>query len=288
LQSMWSEIITTRSGIAALAVDPETKAIIHFGITVFVGDEQADAYQRCEEPLIAQRMIDAWERGGRPFLSAGEIARANAGAGLNLVVAFYGGALTGESPDERMFAANYESSRRVFRGWNLRSYATEVFPLRGHHDDEKWGETLEFRVGRYTPEQLIRNGIPLDQGPCMWMARREDAQTSPSFALTLLFTSYARPRFKFIQQEQDVLALALDGHTDEAIASITHVSVPTVKKRLRDIYAKVVDAAPSTPALAGPLADGVRGVESRRHLLNYLRDHPEELRPYDGRTPIQK
>lgn len=282
LGALWREIVTEGSGIAALALDPLTKSVIQFGISVFVTDERADGYHACRTPLIARDLLTDWQRGERPFLSASEIARANAGAGLNLVVPWYGGILNDGEPDERVYAADYESSRRVFRGWNLRSHTVEVFPHNQRREGENWGRTMEFRVGEYSPEQLAAAGIPPEQAPCVWMARREDALTNPAYALTLLFSSYARPIFGFTPHEQRILTLALEGHTDESIARTTGTSSATVKKRLRDVYVKVADAAPPAPALAQPFLNGARGAETRRHLLNYLRDHPEELRPYDA------
>ena len=232
-------------------------------------------------PLVAQRLLADWLRGERPFLSAKEIARANAGPGLNLVAPYYGGVLTGGQPDERVYAANYESSRRVFRGWNLRSYTVENFPHDRQRDGEKLGRSLEFRIGEYTAEQLAAAGIPPEEAPWIWMARPEDATSNPAYALTLLFSTYASPTFGFTPKEQEILLLALDGHTDESGGRKTQTPLATVKKRLREIYAKVAVANPSASALSAPLLDGTRGAETRRHLLNYLRDHPEELRPYD-------
>jgi DNA-binding CsgD family transcriptional regulator len=289
LGALWREIIAEGSGIAALALDPATKTVIQFGVSVFVTDERADEYHACRTPLIAQHLLSEWQRGKRPFLSATEIARANAGAGLNLVVPWYGGVVAGGEPDERVYAADYESSRRVFRGWNLRSHTVEVFPHNRRREGDAWGRTMEFRIGEYSPEQLAAAGIPPEQAPWVWMARQEDALTNPSYALTLLFSSYARPIFGFTPPEQHILTLALDGHTDESIARMAGTSSATVKKRLREVYAKVADASPAPPALAKPFLNGARGAETRRHLLNYLRDHPEELRPYDAgnaSTPV--
>ena len=42
------------------------------------------------------------------------------------------------------------------------------------------------------------------------------------------------------------------------------------------------------PPVAYPAHTGARGAEGRRHLLNYLRQHLEELRPYAGGTRLQK
>jgi hypothetical protein len=287
LRGMWAEIIRSKSGLAALAIEPGDRSdIIHFGFNVFVTDERADAYHRCETPLIARQMIQEWAAGRRPFLSAEEIARANARAGLNLVVIHYGGIQTGNKPDERMYAADYESSRRIFLGWNLRSYTAEIFTLSQQDNGGDWARTLGFRAGEYSDEQLQAAGIPSDEAPCVWMARREDAGTNPGFALALLFTSYRPPRLGFTPIEQHLLGLALDGHTDETIARVANVALPTVKKRLRTIYDKVRDAPPIGGQLTASLTNGMRGAETRRHLLNYIREHPEELRPYDARAAV--
>jgi hypothetical protein len=59
-----------------------------------------------------------------------------------------------------------------------------------------------------------------------------------------------------------------------------------VKKRWHAIYDRVADV--DSELLPPPVADGVysssRGAERRRHLLNYLRQHPEELRPFERPT----
>lgn len=282
LRAMWRHAIETKSGITALAIDPADDAIIHFGLTVAVSDDRAARYQVCEEPLIARRVLSEWTSGGRPFLNAAEIARANAGEGLNLVVLYYGGRLSRDQPDERMYAANYESSRRVFSGWNIRSHLTEIFTGNWQGNGKEWGASLGFRIGQYTAEQLEDAGIPHDLAPCVWWTRREDAGTNPGWALTLLFTSYARPHLGFTLAEQELLTLALDGHTDELIARRARTSVALVKKRFRAINEKAQDGGVKTGPSAPDLSNGVRGAEMRRHLLHYLREHPEELRPYDA------
>ena len=56
------------------------------------------------------------------------------------------------------------------------------------------------------------------------------------------------------------------------------MSVSAVKNWWRDIYGRVADADPGL--LPPGNAEGARGPEKRRRLLRYLREHPEELRPY--------
>ncbi len=99
--------------------------------------------------------------------------------------------------------------------------------------------------------------------------------------LMSLFFKYSHPRFGFTLAEQRVLRLAVNGLNDEEIAERLGVSAAVVKKRLRVIYEKVLEA-PGPPAIPRNVApDGLRGPEVRRRLIVYLRDHPEELAPYD-------
>jgi hypothetical protein len=189
-------------------------------------------------------------------------ARANAGEGLNLVVLNYGVAAEFYEPGneellEQIRAASYECGRRNLLGWNLRSFTNEVFS-RLQRDGKEMGEALGFNPRGYTDEQLDEAGIPRDKQPWLWMATRG----------------------RVLEQEAG-MSTALDGQTDESIADNQKASVATIKKRFRTIYAKVQDAAiDSDAAQNGAVGDGNRGSETRRHLLNYLRNHPAELRPY--------
>jgi hypothetical protein len=285
LRRMWSHIVASQSGLVHVIADASDPShVVHFGAMVFVSDESADHYHRCTSPKIAYRLLEEWDAGRKPFLTRNEIAKANAGTGLNLVVIHHGHLepIDDESLERLRFASN-EHAVRDFRGWNLRSYTNEAFTLNPERDGKEMGEVLGFRVGQYTGEQLREAGIPAGKRPYIWMATRQDVTGGPvGLALGMLFRSFSRPRFCFVAAEQDLLKLALDGHTDVTIASLMKSSLTTIKKRFRSIYEKVrvASAAWEEPLLSDPLTEGARGVETRRHLLSYLRNHPEELRPY--------
>jgi hypothetical protein len=285
LRRMWSHIVASKCGIFHVIGDAsEPKHVIHFGALVFVSDEAADRYHCGMSPKIAYAIVDEWNAGQNPFLTRSEIARANASTGLNLVVAHHGHLepLDAETTERLRFAAN-EHAVRDLRGWNLRSYTNEAFTRNPERDGKDMGEALGFRVSHYTDEQLREAGIPVDKRPYLWMATRQDVPAGPvGLALGMLFRSFSPPRFCFVAAEQDLLKLALEGQTDAAIAGLTNASLTTTKKRFRTIYEKVraVSAAWEEPLLSEPLTDGARGVEIRRRLLSYLRNHPEELRPY--------
>jgi DNA-binding NarL/FixJ family response regulator len=87
-----------------------------------------------------------------------------------------------------------------------------------------------------------------------------------------------------------VLRRALAGQTDVEIASALIASHSTIKKRWLAIYDRVVavdtQLLPASPA--GHPDEHHRGAEKRRHLINYLHDHPEELLPiHAGRNSAQ-
>src|SRR5262249_33408080 len=104
----------------------------------------------------------------------------------------------------------------------------------------------------------------------------------PASWVSRLFV-WSRPRFDFSPAEQRTLVLALRGCRDSDIAQLSHVSISTVKKRWDSILERVVGIAPQvfSNTRTAHLPEGRRGPEKRRHLLQYLEFHREELRPYD-------
>jgi hypothetical protein len=112
---------------------------------------------------------------------------------------------------------------------------------------------------------------------------KEEALANPGSYLSSLFV-YTPPRFHFNCSEQALLHHALMGKTSENLAASLSISLWTVKKRWHGIYQRVADV--DRELLLPPVADGTnvtsRGAERRRYLLHYLRQHPEELRPFRG------
>jgi hypothetical protein len=254
-------------------------SIVYFALGVFVSDERAESYHRLESPLIARRMLAEWREGGHPFLGIGEIARCNARNGLNLVITHFGADLT--APNALLTATNYEMGRRMFLGWNMRSFTTENF-RHGRYDARSWGAALGYRVGTYSTSALNAVGISKSEAPCVWMATRKGAQDNPSVTLALLFPLFRPPRCGFTAREQQGLLLALDGNTDERIAQALGISNSTAKRLFRSIYEKAERALSIEEFTGISLEPGIRGAEIRRRLLNFVRQHPNELRPFDA------
>ncbi|MBX3611615.1 MAG: hypothetical protein KF871_17100 [Hydrogenophaga sp.] len=92
---------------------------------------------------------------------------------------------------------------------------------------------------------------------------------------------FVPPVMGFTAAERRVLRLAVCDLTDDDIADEVGVTSHTLKKVWRSVFERATDALPD---MFGPpstdAAAGTRGPEKRRHLLQYLRQHPEELRPW--------
>ncbi|MGB6522202.1 MAG: hypothetical protein WBE83_10555 [Candidatus Cybelea sp.] len=284
LRDMWCHIITTKDGIMAVLAEASHVSHVRFFFTAaFVSNESVGNYHRLSRPKIAHAMVEQFHRGAHPFLSRLETAHANAAGTVNVVLAHHGYEERHDESNEKTRAATYQLVRKYLSGWNLRTYTNEVFARDSNRDGKEMGEALGFRTRRYTEQQLRHAGIPPDRAPWVWTATRQDALSKPAgLGLALIFLSFSRPRFGFSFAEQDTLELALDGHTDEGIASAMNTSTATIKKRFRAIHEKVEDATLDelTALVREPAKVGVRGPESRRWILNYLRDHHEEMRPY--------
>jgi hypothetical protein len=91
---------------------------------------------------------------------------------------------------------------------------------------------------------------------------------------------YQAPRCGFRPSEQRLRLAAQGGGTDQELANDLRISLSAVKKAWLLIYNRVsthlLSLFPNGVAIQ---EEGERGREKKQHLIAYLRNHPEELRP---------
>lgn len=92
---------------------------------------------------------------------------------------------------------------------------------------------------------------------------------------------YQAPELSFRPSEQRLLLAALRGGTDEELSDELGISLSAVKKTWAMIYDRSSGRLPGFSAIhrRSPNHPRERGREKKQRLLNYVRDHPEELRP---------
>jgi DNA-binding CsgD family transcriptional regulator len=286
LPEMWRALLSKGAMQLRLVVNRAKLAgsrTVSFSAVLFVTDEFcSEARSSRLPPYLGVELARQYLLGQLPVLNRKQVAQANAGDGLNAMICFEGWAHVGLSAEE-VLAVRAKQRDAVHLG--LRGYRVKEF--------------LANPIGRKTSQWMINAGARLrhnyynyfqnyagsepepSERPWLVGLTKEEAFSDPGSDVASLFI-YIPPRFNFTRAQRVLLRHALRGETCEALAASLAVSPWTVKKRWRTIYERVADV--DSELLPLPIADGLhassRGAERRRHLLNYLRQHPEELRPF--------
>jgi len=255
---------------------PETR-LVGCGVSVFVTDEFAERVL-AGLPLLSRAFLEQWESGPRPYLTKKEIAAANAGDGLNLLILHYGWSKD-VTPEDMMTMQHLQTERFIHEhaGYFTKEYLHEFFGpqlrdfmlaaglvMKHDYRGEAWRDALA--------------GVTEEDWP--YLAVHGPEPSRPGTITSIFRSKSTRPRFGFSPGEQRLIVLALEGRSDDELASALTLSPWTVKKRWQRIYMKVETLEPSLFAFEG---DKLR--QRRRYLLAFMREHPEELRPFRRSTP---
>jgi hypothetical protein len=232
----------------------------------FIRPEYLDEAMAKGSTLLNTVMRAALEN-REPFLSPKEVAVQNAREELHCMTLF--GNMNGVNLADPVMADFYRASQEGHRffhfGYAFRAIWMEVWPPK--HVEEL--QQLGFHIVRQ---------MPVAGGRLATLMRlaREDAIANPYAQFAGLFMP-PKPRFRFSAGEQRLLEYALLEVSDESAAAELHLSEDAIKKRWRSIYAKVEIADPAL------FETQQSGAARRRALLQYVRKHLEELRPYRER-----
>jgi hypothetical protein len=278
--SLWRSLITNRCfvGKAVHASPPISgRSIVAFGCSVFVSSEFTRAELRDPRPCLNDRFFAHLNAGDPVLLSEKELRYANARGDLCLLILYSNWierALTGTQILEigNLFAQRWYEAYHGYRfdtliseevGADMQAFrkATGVWRLVKEFEGEHRGFTV-----------LTRN----------------DALSVTGSIAAKLFLAPS-PKLKLRPEDQELLIAALDGATDEEVAEKLRLTVATVKKRWRAIGERVEKTLPDLlPEKSNPCVGPTRGPQRKHRLLAYMRQHPEELRPFEHSacTPI--
>ncbi len=281
LTALWRELIVSGAGNASVIEDlnlPPGQRIVWYCITVFITPEYA-AYLKSEAPpILGLSVLERWRAGCSPLLTLAQIRRANCGGGITMM-AMNSGA-TPEIMGSPTALARLGTKVNEHTFWSVGGYRLNEALIEMYTDyecawAEGYGQILRTDYARqlteHRPAWLIEG-----RHPRLYGATRCEAEAKAGCPLLDMFR-YEPPRFLFSPLEQELLQCALFGDTDGELSEFLSVSPVTLKKRWLHIYDCV--AASDVTLLGGVGRDGKRGMEKKRHLLQYLRHHPEELRP---------
>ena len=185
------------------------------------------------------------------------------------------------SPEQVMAvrAKQGEALRLGLSGYRVKEFL--AYPL--GEEALQWmlnaGARIRCHYSNYFRNSTVFRSV-FSQRRCLVGLTKKEAFAYPGSSVAGLFI-YTPPRFLFSRSPRVLLRHALSGETCETLAASLSVSRWTVKKRWHAIYERVadVDSELLPPSIAYGAHAASRGSERRRHLLNYLRQHLEEIRP---------
>jgi hypothetical protein len=243
--------------------------LVGFGAALLVSSRFMDAEVAHPQPDVTSRIIASVHSGHPVSATWNDVARANAGKGVEVVVlsAWRDEILT---PMERQDVRTLSVSSFVetLVGFRIRRILQETTcePTR-----DFVARSVEFRTIAEFPEL----------GRTIHLMTRESATALPGSVGNIIF-KIQEPQLRLRDSDQRLLLAALSGATDAGLAAELGITPAAVKARWRSTFARVAIAMPSLVDEADD-REG-RGVQKRHRVLAYVRSHPEELRPYDWKA----
>lgn len=257
---------------------PDGRAMVAFCGSIFVADSFCREACASVTPHLGEEVARRYLDQRLPVLERDAIAFLNGRAGVSVIVC-YCARVADPLPAGWLLLIREklaEAFGMTYSGYNLKEI---LFAPLGE-EALRWtldaglrlrSDYAEFYEAHPRPDPALR--------PWLVGMTRDEALAEYGSRVSGLFV-FTPARFSFTRAEQLVLRQSLAGDTDLEIASHLSISRWTVKKRWQSIYDRVDGIDDHLlPANSRNQERGARGAERRRHLLAYLRQHLEELRP---------
>jgi hypothetical protein len=275
----WQGLLTARSFQAVVFESDEPiqgHRIVGFAASVFVSAGFAEGEAADPKPGLNARLIASIVSSKSVVLTAKELAHANAQGCLHLIILQGGAMVDGLTREQREDVLRLVSfaSLSLHDGYQVVEVLIEVtsaaeIELMKQFPNYKVQSTLEDYHRRNPGNSWNRDralfAIDFAHGPAFVV------KTGRRF----------EPALRLRTSDQDLLAAALKGSTDLELSKDLGLKLSTLKKRWASVFNRVAIAKPDL--LPGPddNFDGqARGRQKRHRLLAYVREHPEELRPF--------
>lgn len=275
---------TTRTvAVADLEREPGSR-LVGCAQVVFVSEAFLHRAKEEDAPCVTRRAAQRMPDGASPLLTLEEVRHANAGDGLNVLTTRWGRADALLDADEQRRVDRFmdRAFRTALCGYQIRE---NLMPTIGASALRR-GLAAGYHLRRDYADYFRRHPPlpPAEQRPYLLGITRDEAFIGEGSLISHYFV-FVPPRLSLKPGHKEFLRLVLEGHTDEEIADALCVSVPGVKNWWQAVFRHVaaVDAKQfpdfGDAAGASGSAPDKRGKEKRSRLLQYLREHPEELGP---------
>ena len=266
-------------GVVEDMSDPRSPRVVAHAARAFIKPDFCHDLRTCLGPCVGGQIVEAMLRGESPLPTPEEIHAAHHGEGICMAILHtaYHGTPVGEIGPHEIQEAMNASFYAGHRGYRFKEFLHQSLSA----DEVAWYDSAGGRLRRDYREVFKDEAeSPRPNRPFLLGVTREEALANRGARIAALFIDYP-VKLGLQLPHKELLMRALMGETDEEMATSLGVSMPTLKRRWRGVYEHLESHAPAFLELwGGANLSGTRGGERRRHLLNYLREHPEELQPF--------
>lgn len=264
-RKIWHELIDHPALLSAVVTcDPPDgeSTIAAFGAAVFVAAGFIDSEIANPRPRVNDRLMALLAADRSVLLGWDEIAQANATTGIS-VMSMYGSFSLSDA-NAKMFSILTGSFIQLSAGYNIRRILWE--PV----GEIERGLARSAGVHRFLAEfpDLDRDLVMVDP---------QSAAQVPASLAPLVFAS-RKPELRLTRSDRELLTAALKGLTDAELAAAMGIRLSAVKARWRSIFSRFSETRPDM--IQDAPGDTARGPQKRHHIVEYVRLHPEELRPW--------
>ncbi len=283
LQALWQRLLAEPSITSTLMEDqalPAATRVRGWGCSIVLPPAEAAALGLVDDPPMPPapmvgRLVQAW-LDGAPLPAPRALAEGNARGTLHLLNLHYT-----QHPSDladplalAVLAVANDAFRFAVGGWQL-----AAMHMQGCALDVPMFTAAGFPVCRYAAPGAW-DALPDALRPVHFgLTRRAALAMLPGTSVRQAFDHHP-PRFRLSASQRRLLWLALFDDSDDALTGRLEVSVHALKKLWRGIYERIEDVAPGFFGDDGADDEGRRGPEKRRQVLAYVRQRPEELRPW--------
>jgi hypothetical protein len=258
-------------------ITPGSSEIVGFGLAVFVNSTFADATLANPQPGLNASIIESIDAGKSVIPAYRYLQTANASATLDHVVMYSCEKQDSLNSNELGLVRNQLARAYLdsFVGYWLRRMLYEIV------DDDEFEKIKGYRGIRI----IRRLSTPKLPGiPPLWTGNRalceataESFSHDPASLAARPFIERALPILDFSPSQKRLLVAALRGAENAELAHSLCRTPAAIKRTWTGIFEQCVQ---HHPALL-PATDGsMRGQQKRHKVMAYIREHPEEIRPF--------
>ncbi|MBT9455787.1 MAG: hypothetical protein IV097_04120 [Burkholderiaceae bacterium] len=281
LRRLWDSLVDQPAVLTGVMEDmalPLGQRIQAWGVTMALRPAQVQALALDSGPHahVTRRIYASLIDGSQPPMSDREIGLLNARGELVLMILHFSQRQNDLSDPyvSSVIAIANDTFRAFHDGYQLRAFfyetSAEVEPI---------ASASGFLMRRYVDEDSLQALRPALRPTLMGLTREEARTRLPGAPARNTF-EHQPPMFRFSASQRRLLWLSLFDDSDEHLMQALDVSIHGLKKLWRGVYERIEDVAPDFFGEAAGDNEGRRGPEKRRQVLAYVRQRPEELRPW--------